>query len=162
MKKPIFREESVKRISSAEQLNDYIRVSNPGIWIVALAFLVLIAGAAVWSVTSRIESNVTTFALMQDGEYVAYVSPETAAAIKPGIQVELGDGKEYVRKIESTPLSYEEVRRTLSSDYAAHALGLGDWNVRITITTDNVPGADGDMAPLTVTTANERPIDLIF
>ena len=38
-----FRQESLDRAKSPEQLDDYIRVSNPGVWMVLGA--VLLAGA---------------------------------------------------------------------------------------------------------------------
>lgn len=34
MSDQIFRKKSLDRISSPEQLNDYIRVANPGIWMI--------------------------------------------------------------------------------------------------------------------------------
>ena len=37
MSDQIFRKKSLDRISSPEQLNDYIRVANPGIWMILAA-----------------------------------------------------------------------------------------------------------------------------
>ena len=57
-KKPgggIFREKSIKRVSSPEQLNDYIRVTSPSVWIVLIALVVLLLGMLAWSVLGRIE-----------------------------------------------------------------------------------------------------------
>ena len=42
MDNQIFREKSIKRISSPEELNKYLRVTNPGIWAVLLAVIVLL------------------------------------------------------------------------------------------------------------------------
>ncbi len=38
-----FRKKSLDRISSPEQLTDYLRVTNPGIWIFLAAVVVLLA-----------------------------------------------------------------------------------------------------------------------
>lgn len=51
----IFREKSIKRVSSPEQLNDYIRVTSPSVWIVLIALVVLLLGMLAWSVLGRIE-----------------------------------------------------------------------------------------------------------
>ena len=51
----IFREKSIKRVSSPEQLNDYIRVTSPSVWIVMIALVVLLLGMLAWSVLGRIE-----------------------------------------------------------------------------------------------------------
>ena len=51
----VFREKSINRVSSPEQLNDYIRVTKPSIWIVLIALAVLLAGMLVWSIFGRVE-----------------------------------------------------------------------------------------------------------
>ncbi|MCR4907676.1 MAG: hypothetical protein K5985_02530 [Lachnospiraceae bacterium] len=45
----IFREKNLQRISSPEQLNDYIRVSTPALWILLVAITLLLIGALVWA-----------------------------------------------------------------------------------------------------------------
>ena len=50
----IFRQKSIKRVSSPEQLNDYIRVTTPSVWIVLAALVVLLAGMLAWSVLGRV------------------------------------------------------------------------------------------------------------
>ena len=44
MAKTIFRQKSMDRISSPEQLNDYIRVASPGVWMLLIACVVFLAG----------------------------------------------------------------------------------------------------------------------
>ena len=56
-KKNIFRNKSMERVSSPEQLNDYIRVTTPSVWIVLIALVVLLVGILVWSVFGRIEKH---------------------------------------------------------------------------------------------------------
>ena len=48
MENSIFRKKSIERFSSPEQLNDYIRVSNPGVWLTLSAIIILLVGAGVW------------------------------------------------------------------------------------------------------------------
>lgn len=47
MNNQIFRQKSLDRVSSPEQLNDYVRVSNPGVWTILLAVIVLLIGICV-------------------------------------------------------------------------------------------------------------------
>lgn len=53
----LFRKKSIDRVSSPEQLNDYIRVTAPPVWAVLLALLILLAGMLVWSITGTVTSN---------------------------------------------------------------------------------------------------------
>ena len=50
MKKPLFRQKSMERISTPEQLTDYIRVTRPGVWIVLAAAVLLLVSLLVWGV----------------------------------------------------------------------------------------------------------------
>ncbi len=52
----VFRQKSLDRVSSPEQLNDYIRVTTPSVWLVMLALVLLLTGILVWSAVSRVEA----------------------------------------------------------------------------------------------------------
>ncbi|MBQ7699275.1 MAG: hypothetical protein IJT49_02910 [Clostridia bacterium] len=54
-KNSIFREKSIKQVTSPESLNDYIRVTSPSVWIVLLALLILLIGMLTWSIFGRVE-----------------------------------------------------------------------------------------------------------
>ena len=51
----IFREKSLERVSSPEELNDYIRVTTPSVWIVLADTVVLLVGMLAWSIFGRVE-----------------------------------------------------------------------------------------------------------
>ena len=51
----IFRQKSIDRVSSPEQLNDYIRVTTPTVWLVLLALVILLLGMLAWSVFGTVE-----------------------------------------------------------------------------------------------------------
>ena len=46
----IFRQKSIDRVSSPEKLDDYIRVTTPGVWITLAAIVILLAGTIVWGI----------------------------------------------------------------------------------------------------------------
>ena len=51
----IFREKSLKKVSSPEQMNEYIRVITPSVWIALIALAVLLAGFLIWSIFGTME-----------------------------------------------------------------------------------------------------------
>ena len=57
VKKSIFRKKSLEQISTPEQLDDYIKVTKPSVWVVLIATILLIAGVLVWAVFGKIEVN---------------------------------------------------------------------------------------------------------
>ncbi|MBP5354141.1 MAG: hypothetical protein J6Y67_03255 [Lachnospiraceae bacterium] len=46
----LFRKKSIDRVSSPEQLNDYIRVTKPSVWLVLIAVVLLLIGMLIWSI----------------------------------------------------------------------------------------------------------------
>ncbi len=56
----IFRKKSLERVSSPEQLNDYIRVTTPSVWLVLIAVILLLVGLLAWSVFGTVNVNTTT------------------------------------------------------------------------------------------------------
>ena len=53
----IFREKSIERVSGPEELNDYIRVASPSVWLVLAALILLLVGMLTWSVLSTVEAH---------------------------------------------------------------------------------------------------------
>ena len=59
----LFREKSVTKVSSPEQLNDYIRVSTPAAWLVLVAIALLLTGVVLWGFLGRLESRTESGAI---------------------------------------------------------------------------------------------------
>jgi hypothetical protein len=53
----IFREKSLKSISGPEELNDYIRVTTPPVWLVLIAVVVLLLGMLAWCIFGTVEMH---------------------------------------------------------------------------------------------------------
>ena len=47
MNEQLFRKKSVQKVSSPEQLNEYIRVASPSVWLVFAAIVILLAGVVI-------------------------------------------------------------------------------------------------------------------
>lgn len=55
--KKIFRKMSLERVTAPEQLNDYIKVTTPSVWLILFATLILIVGTLFWAVFGKIQIN---------------------------------------------------------------------------------------------------------
>ena len=53
----LFREKSIDRVTSPEELNDYIRVSTPSVWLVLVATIIILVGVLVWSTLGTVEQE---------------------------------------------------------------------------------------------------------
>ncbi len=87
----VYRKASMERISSPEQLNDYLRVTNPSVWIVLAAVVLLLIGTLVWACFTDIGSSVSGVAAVENG--VMTVRFEDAALeknVEAGMLVTVG------------------------------------------------------------------------
>ena len=52
---------NAERITSPEQLNEYIRVTSPGAWIILSSVLVFLAGFFIWIFTGQLEVSFSSY-----------------------------------------------------------------------------------------------------
>lgn len=57
-KRNIFREDNLEKMSSPEKLNDYIKVSNPGVWVILAAIGIMLVAVVVWGVTYELPDGI--------------------------------------------------------------------------------------------------------
>lgn len=84
--------QSARRISSPEQLNDYLKVTSPKIWLLLVAVILLVVGLLLWSGFTTIESYATGTARAVGGELtVTFDDPAKANKVQAGMEMEVGD-----------------------------------------------------------------------
>lgn len=91
MNEGIFRKKSLERVKSPENLDDYIQVSNPGVWLLLVSVIVLLIGACIWGALGNINSTVSTTVCIEDGKAFCYVSEGDISEIKTGLTVEFSE-----------------------------------------------------------------------
>ena len=81
--KQVFRQKTLERISSPEQLTDYLRVTNPGIWVALAAVILLLAGILVWSLVGSLETKAQATVVVKDrqAQVITAGSEELAAGM---------------------------------------------------------------------------------
>ena len=62
----LFRKKTMDRISSPDDLTDYLKVTNPGTWIVLVAVVVLLGGLFVWSCAGTLETTASATVVVND------------------------------------------------------------------------------------------------
>ena len=84
--------QNVRRISSPEQLNDYLKVTNPKVWVLLVAVVLLVAGLLLWSGYTTVESYAVGTGRAVGGELVVTFNDATKAnKVEPGMDMEVGD-----------------------------------------------------------------------
>lgn len=96
----IFRQKSIDRISSPEQLTDYLRVTNPGIWVLLAAIILLLGGLFVWSMVGNLETVADGVAVVENGTAQIMVTDTVNGDIASGMTVRIGDDEYSIATVE--------------------------------------------------------------
>ena len=101
MNESIFRKKSLDKVKSPESLNDYVQVSNPGVWLILAAVIVLLVGACVWGIFGRIETKLAVTAQAENGTLVCEVGEEQIASVQTGMEVRVGTARGKVLSVDA-------------------------------------------------------------
>lgn len=156
MENTIFRRKSIEQVSSPEQLNDYIRVTNPGIWIMLAAVIILLVGFVVWGASGTLETKVNAAAVSEAGTMICYVAEADIADVARGNAVWIGGRKYAVTAVAGEPVAVDES----FAAYALHVGGLtvGEWVYPVTV---NAELPDG-VYEAAIVTDNVSPVFFLF
>lgn len=111
-KKSIFRQKSLERISSPEELDQYLQVTKPATWIVLAAVVVLLFGFLTWGFLGHLTSRLPVAVMVENGKAICYVPDSQSKEIEAK---EIRIGKESYRMIR-TGLEKKMVDETTPSD----------------------------------------------
>ena len=158
MSESIFRKESLQKISSPEELHDYIRVASPGVWLVIAAAAILLIGLLVWAAFGSLDSYTSASGVAANGSVKCYMADVSKVSV--GEKVTVGEAEGTVRSISATPLSREAAAADCGADeYTLYRLGLSDWNYVVEL---DVPDVPEGYFQASIRTEQVHPLSFIF
>ena len=129
MDKQLFRKQSIDRISSPEQLQDYMRVTSPGIWMVLTAIIVMLAGLIICSSIGTVETSYAVEADVKAGEASIVLDKDTEYTVKEGMTL----------RVAGEDITIENVRRLDSGETVVTAeVSLQDGTYDAKIVTERI------------------------
>ena len=125
MAEQIFREKSLKKISSPEELNDYVKVANPGIWLLLVGVIILLVGFFAWGALGQIETKIDAACVSEDGKLKVYVKEADMNEITLNTELTINDEEYKIRSISDDPVQVD----SLFNEYMLHIGNLkeGEW-----------------------------------
>lgn len=125
MNEHLFRKKSIDRVSSPEQLDKYIRVTNPAFWTILLAIIALLAGVCAWGVLGHLDTTVSAAAVSEQGAVTLYAKESDMPSLKEGMEVRIQEQSYTITQISKMPVMAQDNL----SDYTLHIGGFqsGEW-----------------------------------
>ena len=85
----IFRQKSIDRVSSPEQLDNYLKVTSPSVWVALIGIIIILVGAIAWGVFGKMKTYTYCGCAIENGTAHCYVKEEEIYKIKTGMPVEI-------------------------------------------------------------------------
>ncbi|MCR5403501.1 MAG: hypothetical protein K6E91_06700 [Butyrivibrio sp.] len=98
-KSAIFREKSLQRIASPEELNDYLKVTTPAVWMILGAVIAMLAGIIIWSLLSNLNTTVSGDATAKGGYITVLVTEDGAEHVREGQTIIVGSNESKVGEV---------------------------------------------------------------
>lgn len=157
MKNQLFREKVMERVSSPEQLNDYIRVTNPSVWLALAAVIFLLVGICVWGVFGKLDTVLKVGAITEGERTVCYVKESDIRGVSQEMTVQLKGETYSILEIAVQPIQIDAA----FPDYLAHLGGLarGEWVYAVVL--DGTSGTDGGIYEAEIVIESISPVTFV-
>ena len=172
---PIFNKKATEKLRSPDDLDKYLRVTNPGVWITLAACIALLAGLLAWGAFGAVSTSVSATGVVlketatsatantNDGEQaVCFLSADDVATVHVGDTANFGGVQMKVASIAKVPSSPDEWANFLESAYLAKTLFNDTWAYPITFEGDISRLETNTPVKVVITTERVTPLSLIL
>ena len=158
----IFNKRAAERLKSPDDLDKYVRVTNPSNFVVIIACIVLLAALLVWGVLGAVTTSVSTTGVSVQGQAMCFLPADEVPKVNVGDKANVGGQPMTVSEVATVPVSRSEADEILSSDYLVSSLIEGDWAYQVVFDGDTSSLTDAVPISVSITTERIAPITLIL
>ena len=144
------------KIARPEDLDDYIRVSSPSVWVILTAAALLLIGGIIWGAAGSLDTVITTCAIVKNDRALLLIPESEIDSLSGSAEVNIDGTRVSISSVDKTPVQ-------LSGEENAYALHVGnyssdDWFYIATAETE----LDDGVYHAYVTTETLSPISFLF
>lgn len=141
---------------SAEELNDYIRVTTPSVWIILLAVGTFVLGLVVWSLTANLVTSVPAAAVSDQNGSRLFVNADSVKDIKSGTKVIINEQEYSVMSVSD----HEVTASSVMNEYERSLISAkADDPVCTCMIKEELPAGDYNAM---IVTGTDKPISFLF
>ena len=144
----IFNRQALERLNTPDDLEKYVQVTNPSVWVILFACLLLLGGLLAWGIFGTISTSVSAKGVVVNDHVACFLPNEDVMQVELGDEADCPGAQLEVTEISRVPSSRTEATEYLGSEYLSSMAFSGDWNYRLTL--------EGDIAAL----PTDRPFEV--
>ena len=171
-KRSIFNTDSADRAESPEKINEYIRVGNPGYFIMILAMVVVVAAILIWGLTGTLPVTETVPGVVDasnNNHVSCFVDASSFSAeglLGNKVSIRMSDRKVVSGKVEDVrdvPVSEEEAYEMIQNDWLSSNLITSNYSYIVSIIPDeDLSFYSYEITDVSIITENLRPVELLI
>ena len=164
----IFSDKAMQKLKTADDLEQYVKLTNPGIWIVLAASASLLIGLIAWVFWGTAATTVEARAALINGKMQCFLPYNEYQLVKVGDEVYINHALWVVSECSDVPLSRDDAYGIVGSDFLYHELISSNKSYQITldpVQSNNLPrrlGSSLATVDVVIHTRSVHPIDLIL
>lgn len=158
----IFNKRASDKLRNPDDLDKYVRVTNPSTWVVLAACLALLAGLISWGIFGAVTTSVQATGVCVENQAMCFLSAEDVAEVNVGDVANVGGETMKVAMVAAVPSSRSEAGEVLRSDYLVNTLISGDWAYQVVFEGDTSELTQGIPLSISITVEHIAPISLIL
>ena len=150
------------RLTSPDQLNNYIRLTSSGIWLVLASVLVLLGGLFMWLLTGTLDVSLHTAVFTSADKTSAFIPMGDLYGISSGTPARLLDGTAgTVTEICYEPLSLREIEGIIGRNNAAGMM-IDATSASLCKVLLSIPGAPQGISEAVIILGTVKPITFLL
>ena len=154
----IFREQNLDRVSNTDTLDDYIHIASPGVWMVLIVIILLLAAGIIWGFFGTVNVDTTGVLVVEGDATTLWLGEDDARELTSGMRFKAADEEGMVTGAAGTPEAVSEVFSDTADNGQVQLFTEGAWVCPFPAAIELPAG----VYPAAVTLQSFSPLELIF
>ena len=154
MNEKLFRTESLNKVNNPDKTDAYLKVTNPSIWLIIFAAIILLGSFAYWSFAATIPNRTPAVGYIKDQQVTVFMPAENVMAIGDSLEILIDGVSHAVTGVETKLYSAKEIK-----DIYGEAINPSEMNFVITA---EAKGMEDGIKSLSVVTNRVRAFDYML
>lgn len=137
MDNKLFREKSIKKISSPEQLSDYVKVVTPSVWMLITGIIVFLIGLTLWAASTSINTDIVSCCIVENEDMYAFVKYSDKDVLTKDCVLVIDEQKYAIKRID---FAHPILVADEGNEYVEYVLGCTNSDKLIKVTLDYADG----------------------
>ncbi len=159
----VFNEKAVRRLKNPNDVDEYIRIGSPSVYLILCGCIALLIGIVAWGIFGSVTTKVIATGTVIDGKALCFLSEGDVDKLHVGDDVAMGGTSLKVASIAKAPISRSKAAQIVTDQYLLDSVMEGSWAYVVTLEGEGASNLSQDVPiGMQITVERIAPIELLF